>query len=248
MAGRMGAPGQLPDESGDGMTMAIRALIFDFDGSILDTERPDLLAWEAVFEEHGVLLPRDRWYESIGSDGNGYDVCAHLEELVGQRIEHDLVRGRHHTRIMELIAQERPRAGVLDWLDDAQRLGLSLAIASSSPRSWVEGHLKTHGLFERFRAIRCRDDVAFAKPAPDLFQAAIDAVGVTPSEAIAIEDSPNGVRAAKAAGLFCIAVPNEVTGGLRFDHADVVLGSLAERSLAEILTGLANAQPPRPST
>lgn len=228
--------------------MAIRALIFDFDGSILDTERPDLLAWEAVFEEHGVVLPRDRWYESIGSDGDAYDVCAHLEELVGRRIEHDLVRGRHHSRIMELIAQERPRAGVLDWLDDAQQRGLSLAIASSSPRSWVEGHLRTHGLYDRFHALRCRDDVTRSKPAPDLFQAAIDALGVAPTEAIAIEDSPNGVRAAKAAGLFCIAVPNEVTGALRFDHADVVLDSLATRTLAEILTGLAGAHDTRPIT
>jgi HAD superfamily hydrolase (TIGR01509 family) len=226
--------------------MAIRALVFDFDGSILDTERPDLLAWEAVFEEHGVTLPRDRWYQSIGSDGLSYDVCAHLEELVGQRIEHDMVRGRHRTRIMELIAQERPRAGVLDWLDDARDRGLALAIASSSPRSWVEGHLKTHGLFERFQALRCRGDVARSKPAPDLFQAAVDALGVAPTEAIAIEDSPNGVTAAKTAGLYCIAVPNEVTGALRFDHADVVLGSLADRSLAEILARLPDGSVTRP--
>lgn len=221
--------------------MAIRALIFDFDGSILDTESPDLLAWQAVFDEHNVPLPRDRWYQNIGSSGEGYDVCAHLEELVGRRIERELVRGRHRSRLLELIAQEQPRAGVISWLDDAQALGFELAIASSSPRSWVEGHLRTHGLFDRFRALRCRDDVERAKPDPDLFLAAVAAVGVSASEAIAIEDSPNGVTAAKAAGLYCIAVPNAVTGALRFDHADLVLGSLAERSLAEVLTDVAGS-------
>jgi HAD superfamily hydrolase (TIGR01509 family) len=215
--------------------MAIRALIFDFDGSILDTESPDLLAWQAVFDEHGVSMPRERWNRSIGSSGEHYDIHADLEELVGRQIERELVRGRHRSRIMELIAQERPRPGVVDWLDDARRLGLSLAIASSSPRSWVEGHLRTHGLFDRFQALRCRDDVARSKPAPDLFLAAVEALGVAPSEAIAIEDSANGITAAKAAGLYAIAVPNEVTRVLNFDHADLLLGSLADRSLPDIL-------------
>jgi HAD superfamily hydrolase (TIGR01509 family) len=220
--------------------MPIRALIFDFDGSILDTESPDLLAWQAVFDEHGVTMPRERWSQSIGSSAEHYDIHAHLEELVGRRIERELVRGRHRSRIMELIAQEQPRPGVVSWLDDARRLGLSLAIASSSPRSWVEGHLRTHGLFDRFQALCCRDDVERSKPAPDLFLAAVEALGVSPSAAIAIEDSANGITAAKAAGLYAIAVPNEVTRVLRFDHADLVLDSLAEHSLADILARMSD--------
>lgn len=215
--------------------MAIRALIFDFDGTLLDTESPDMLAWQAVFEEHQVSLSLDLWYQNIGRAPGSFDVYAHLEALIERPVVRDAVHGRYRARFLELLALETPREGVDRWLADARDRGLDLAIASSSPRSWVTGHLEALGLLDRFRVIRCRDDVVHAKPAPDLFLAALDGLGVRADEAIAIEDSPNGSAAAKAAGLYVIAVPNAVTRNLRFSHADLVLDSLAALDLADAL-------------
>ena len=214
--------------------MSLKAIIFDFDGSILDTETPDLQTWQAVFEEHGVSLVPEVWYRCLGTSSDAFDICAHLEELVGRELAREEIRLRKRARCLELILLERPRPGVERWLDEAERLGLALGVASSSGRAWVEEHLDRHGLLGRFGCIRAREDVTHAKPAPDLYLAAVEALGVRPNEAIAVEDSPNGVTAAKAAGLYCVAVPNSVTRVLSFDHADLVIDSLEDVSIAEL--------------
>jgi HAD superfamily hydrolase (TIGR01509 family) len=218
--------------------MAIRALIFDFDGTLLDTESPDMLAWQYVFEEHRVTLSLDLWYQNIGRAPGTFDVYSHLEALIERPVVRDHIHTRYRTRFLELLALEKLRDGVDHWLADAARLELDLAIASSSPRSWVVGHLEVFGLLDRFRVIRNRDDVAHAKPAPDLYLSALDGLGLRADEAIAIEDSPNGSVAAKAAGLYVVAVPNAVTRNLRFEQADLLLESLAERSLEDVLAGV----------
>ena len=215
--------------------MAIRALIFDFDGTLLDTESPDMLAWQAVFEEHQVTLSLDLWYQNIGTAPGTFDVYAHLEALIERPVVRAQIHGRYRTRFLELLALEKLRDGVDHWLSEAARLGLDLAIASSSPRSWVTGHLDAYGLLDRFRTIRCCDDVVHAKPAPDLYLSALDGLGLRADEAMAIEDSPNGSAAAKAAGLYVIAVPNSVTRQLRFEKADLVLDSLADLDLTDAL-------------
>ena len=222
--------------------MAIRALIFDFDGTLLDTESPDMLAWQAVFEEHDVTLSLDLWYQNIGRAPGSFDVYAHLEALLERPVVRDTVHARYRERFLELLALETLREGVDRWLADAQGLGLDLAIASSSPRDWVTGHLETFGLLDRFRIIRCRDDVAHAKPAPDLYLSALEGLGVRADEAIAIEDSPNGSLAAKAAGLYVVAVPNGVTRQLQFERADLVLDSLADCDLADVLARVSDAR------
>jgi beta-phosphoglucomutase-like phosphatase (HAD superfamily) len=232
------------------VTVAIRALIFDFDGTLLDTESPDMLAWQAVFEEHDVTLSLDLWYQNIGRAPGSFDVYAHLEALLERPVVRHTVHARYRARFLELLALETLREGVDRWLVDAQGLGLDLAIASSSPRDWVTGHLQTFGLLNRFRVIRNRDDVAHAKPAPDLYLSALEGLGVDAREAIAIEDSPNGAVAAKAAGLYVVAVPNGVTRQLQFERADLVLGSLADRDLADVLARAVDAgaadRPARP--
>lgn len=217
------------------MIVAIRALIFDFDGTLLDTESPDMLAWQAVFEEHEVSLSLDLWYQNIGRAPGTFDVYAHLETLIRRPVARDAIHARYRSRFLELLALETLREGVDRWLADAHDLGLDLAIASSSPRSWVTGHLQTFGLLDRFRVIRSRDDVVHAKPAPDVYLSALEGLGVGAGEAIAIEDSPNGSTAAKAAGLYVVAVPNGVTRQLQFERADLVLTSLAELDLADVL-------------
>jgi beta-phosphoglucomutase-like phosphatase (HAD superfamily) len=123
---------------------------------------------------------------------------------------------------------------VLEWLDDAELLGLALGVASSSPLAWVEGHLERLGIRSRFRSIVCRTHNRPPKPAPDLYLAALDDLGVAASDTIAVEDSPNGITAAKAAGLFCVAVPNPMTRPLDFSGADLLLDSLADLPLSEL--------------
>jgi len=129
----------------------------------------------------------------------------------------------------------------MQHLDQAKALGLKVGVASSSTAEWVRGHLARLGILERFDCLRCRDEVANAKPEPDLYIAVLECLGVTAAEAIAIEDSPNGVTAAKRAGLRCVAIPNSITAKLDLSDADVLLHSLAEITLADLLRKVAAA-------
>jgi HAD superfamily hydrolase (TIGR01509 family) len=127
-----------------------------------------------------------------------------------------------------------PLPGVVDRMDEARRLGLGIAVASSSSRRWVETHLARLGLRAKVDAVLTKDDVARVKPFPDLYLAAAAALGVAPAACVTFEDSANGVKAAKAAGMTCYAVPNPITKDLVFDAADGVLGSLADITLAAL--------------
>jgi HAD superfamily hydrolase (TIGR01509 family) len=215
------------------------ALVFDFDGLILDTELPALRAWQEVYEQHGVALDEDIWCRFIGTGSSIFDLYAYLEELIGQPVERDAILPRRRERMLELLAVETIRPGVEAWLDEADRRRLGLAVASSSPRDWVEEHLARLGLRERFGPVFGRDDVGVPKPAPDLYVAATGALGVAPERALAIEDSPRGAESARLAGLYCVAVPNQITRRLTFDHADLVVDSLAVTNLAEVERRLA---------
>ena len=213
----------------------IHALIFDFDGLILDTEGPEYAAWCEVFGEHGCELRLEDWAVGIGTQ-KGFDPYAHLEDLTGRAVVREELRPRVRQRLLALIAQEVVKPGVTDYLDDAARLGLEAGLASSADRDWVTGHLTRLGLLDRFQTIQCWEPGRRPKPAPDLYVAAVEALGISPTEAIALEDSPNGLAAAKAAGLYCIAVPSGPTARLDFSRADLVIPSLAALPLSELLT------------
>lgn len=216
----------------------IRALVFDFDGLILETETPSHQTWDEMYREHGHELPMDLWHDSIGSDA-GFDPAGHLAALVGEGFDREVIQARRDARKTELIAALDVMAGVREYVADAKRLGLLIAIASSSSRAWVLGHLERLHLAAEWDAVRTRDDVARTKPAPDLYLAAVEALAVAPREAIAFEDSMNGIAAAKAAGLRCVAVPNALTSGMDLSLADVQLDSLAQTPLEELLVVLA---------
>jgi HAD superfamily hydrolase (TIGR01509 family) len=124
-------------------------------------------------------------------------------------------------------------------LDEADALGLGLAIASSSPRDWVEPHLERLGLRQRFAHVACFGPGIAGKPAPDTYLAACRALAVEPGRTLAIEDSPHGVTAAKAAGMLCVAVPHAITENLDLSHADLRLRSLSETTLQEVLARIA---------
>ena len=218
--------------------MRLHGLVFDFDGLILDTELPTYRAWAEIFRDHGCEpLTLEEWSAELGTQGR-MDPVALLAARTGLQLDGEDVQRLRRARRDELLAEERVRPGVEAWLDEADRLGLPVAVASSSRIDWVGGHLERLGLTARFRHLSCFGDGLPAKPAPDVYLAACRTLGAEPAMALAVEDSPNGVAAAKAGGLRCVAVPNEVSAGLDLSAADLVLGSLADLSLSEVAARL----------
>ena len=215
----------------------IRAIVFDFDGLILDTEEPIYRSWLEVYRAYGEDLPFDRWVQTVGSTDSAFLPQHHLEERIGRPLTQEVLARRKERRT-ELILKNRVLPGVVQRLDEARELGLKLGVASSSSQEWVRGHLARLGILDRFDCIRCRDDVAHAKPEPDLFLAAAACLGVGADEAIAIEDSPNGVAAAKRAGMKCVAIPNSITAKLDLSQADLIIYSLADLTVSQLLERL----------
>ena len=212
----------------------IEALIFDFDGLILDTEWPDFRSWQQTYQAYGCALSRDEWARWIGTIGI-FDPYAHLDELAGRPLDRAAVRAQRRARLDALMEEQSILPGVAELIEAARARDLKLGLASSSPRAWVSRFLGPLGLGEAFRTVQCGDDVGATKPDPAAYLAALDALDVAASQAIALEDSPNGVLAAKRAGLYCVAVPNSMTRGLAFDRADLQVASLADLSLDALL-------------
>jgi HAD superfamily hydrolase (TIGR01509 family) len=220
------------------MTPRIKALVFDFDGLILETETPAYRSWAEIYREHGHELPRDRWLDYIGREAGWFDALTHLESLVPAPFDRDAVRRRREERRAELLAELDVMAGVRDYIAEGRRLGLRLAIASSSPTNYVRVHLGRIDLSDVWDAVVCREDAPRAKPAPDLYLRAVELLGIAPDEALALEDSPNGIAAAKDAGLWVVAVPNELTVAGDLSRADCRVSTCAELSLTELLQRL----------
>lgn len=215
--------------------MTICAVIFDFDGLMVDTESIAFASWQEIFVEHGAEMPFDHWASLLGGSTAAFDPCAALEAQIGRPVDRDSVWTRRRARKQTLGWQQPLLPGIEGYVERARELSLGLAVASSSDRAWVAGHLNRLGIIDRFDHIVTSDDVARVKPAPDLYLAALSKLGVAPDEAFALEDSANGTRAAQAAGLFCVVVPNAVTERLSLDHADLRLASLTEMPLDAII-------------
>jgi HAD superfamily hydrolase (TIGR01509 family) len=214
----------------------IRALILDFDGLIMDTEGPAYQSWAEIFEEFGADLPLSAWEAWVGGSPDMFDPCGYLESQLGRAVDREALTARQREREAELVAAESALPGVEEYIADAKRLGLKLAVASSSDRAWVERHLERLGLLGEFGCIKCLEDVEQVKPNPDLYLAVLHELGLDREEAIALEDSPHGITSAQAAGLFCVVVPNPLTRQLSTDHADLHLSSLEEMPLEELLS------------
>ncbi len=212
----------------------LRAMIFDFDGLVLDTETPEFTAWQEVYAAHGATLEQHIWAQVIGTTESSWDPWLHLEGLIGYPVDRKTLRAGRQARHHALIAAEVSRPGVESWLDEARDLGLTIGLASSSSRGWVTTHLDRLGLLDRFAVIATGDRVRHTKPDPAVYLLALAELGVDAAEAIAVEDSANGIAAAKAAGLVCVAIPNPMTAGLDLSRADLVLDSLADMTIREV--------------
>jgi len=212
------------------MSSPVQALVFDFDGTVLDTETPVFESWADTYLMAGAVpVSLERWLEDIGkADGFGLDIRAELCSQLGVDALSAQVEERRKSMCDEMIRAQPVRAGVQQWIDAAQASAIPLAVASSSPTSWVETHLERLGLRQHFAALSCADPGIPGKPDPTVYLGACDKLGVDPGAALAIEDSTHGVSAAIAAGMRCIAAPGPITKSMRFDHATLHVDSLGD--------------------
>lgn len=217
----------------------IKALIFDFDGLILDTESPEYFSLNEAYEEHGHQLPIATYGRVVGSEySHEYEPVAHLEGLTGKTLDRNAFIQQVYQRRIELIEQNQVLPGVEKLILEGKARNLKLAVASSSPHQWVDGHLKRLNLFDCFDVIICKDDVLKIKPNPDLFLAALDRLGISADEAVIFEDSLNGILAARRAGIRVVAVPNHITKHTNIEGETLRISSLADFSLEELLNKL----------
>ena len=214
----------------------LKALIFDFDGLILDTETPEVLVWQSIYREHGFELPVHEWEKTIGGYGiSTFDAADHLALLTQGRLDAVSSRLRYRNEADALIHASAVMPGVMEMIHAAKAQGLKVAIGSSSPHSWVDSHTQRLGIHHLFDHIICQDDVppGRTKPHPDIYLKVLEKLQVRNSEAVVFEDSPNGVLASKRAGIFVVWVPNPLTVKMSAS-GDMTVSSLAELSLRDL--------------
>jgi HAD superfamily hydrolase (TIGR01509 family) len=234
-AGFLGLLVGMLDRTYEGDYMSVKALIFDFDGLIVDTETLHFDTWTKLYQRYGVTLQVERWLLDLGTHGMT-DLVAELEELIGQPVDREAIRLEQREQHVKLVEQEKLRPGILALLKAGKDAGLPMAVASSSDRNWVERWLGHHHIREYFSCVRSRDDVRRVKPDPELFLSAAECLGVAPAECVVLEDSPNGMRAAAAAGIRCIAVPTKLLRDVELPEVAVRLESLEDASLDDLIS------------
>lgn len=217
--------------------MTIKGFIFDFDGLILDTEKPGFLAWKEIFDRFNQPFALDDWKKAIGTGPSAFDPARQLCALVQDSLVPSQLHEEQLSIANRLIQTQPILPGVLDFIREAKTACRKLAVASSSPRPWVIGHLSRLDLVRYFDTILTSEDVLNVKPDPELYHLALSRLGLQPAEAVVFEDSPNGILAANAAGITCIAVPNEITRTMDISHADFIVRSFKQITLASLDNG-----------
>ncbi|MFO3796795.1 MAG: HAD family hydrolase [Anaerolineales bacterium] len=219
--------------------MTITALFFDFDGLILDTETPELRAWEEIYRRYGLTFPLHEWSEVVGGWGEStFDPAAYLLRHLRNGLSRDALVEFQREVSRTLLEKESPRPGVQDLLEEAYNKAVRCFVVSSSSRLWVEGHLKRLELWGYFESVICADDVlaGYIEPHPHLYLKALEVSALHPLQVLALEDSPNGVRAARTAGLRVVAIPNPVTERFHFPVSpDARLDSLQGIKLQSLI-------------
>jgi putative hydrolase of the HAD superfamily len=214
----------------------IKAIVFDFDGLIIDTETAWYASYRESLSEQGFEFPLEVFAKCVGT--HDHELIRYFGELLGSAHTVTQIRQRaaeiHDVKMNGAVARD----GVREFLEEAGRLGLRIGLATSSSRAWIDRFLHALDLAKFFEAIKTSDDVTNIKPDPELYLHAVEALGVQPAEALAFEDSLNGSRAAVAAGLRCVIVPNPVTEHLPFEKYDLRIRSMGEHTLEDIILRL----------
>lgn len=215
--------------------MALKGLIFDFDGLILDTEVPGFVAWQEIFAKYNLPFTHENWHKAIGTGPSAYDPALDLCSQVKEPLNAEEIRQNQLMRAHKLLEDVEILPGVLEFIKKADQNGIRMAVASSSPRDWVMTHLTRLDLVKYFDFILTAENVVKVKPSPDLFLLALRELEIEPDEAIVFEDSPNGITAARDAGIFVIAVPNEITKLMNTSHASIEIPSFTEIDLDQLV-------------
>ncbi|MFJ8352463.1 HAD family hydrolase [Bacillus paramycoides] len=211
----------------------MKAIIFDFDGLIVDTETIWFQSFRDAVREYGGELPLEEFAKCIGTTDEV--LYAYLKEQLKEKFNEHALKEKVTTLHKEKMKIPKARDGVKEYLEEARELGLKIALASSSSKEWVVRFLEELQIREYFEVIKTREDVEKVKPDPALYRIAIEELGIELSEAVVFEDSLNGLKAAIAAGLKCVIVPNDVTRNLQFENHHLRIESMKEKSLKEVL-------------
>lgn len=210
----------------------MKALVFDYDGLIVDSETPEFLCWQATFEEHGQRLVLDDWIHVIGGAVT-VDMRAELERRLGRPLDWEPVNQRRLALHARLFGDQDLLPGVRGLIEKAASQGWSIGVASNSSFGWVERGLDRFGLRPYVGAIRSRDTAKRPKPHPDPYAEVLAELGAKPELSFGFEDSAPGVASAKAAGLTVVAVPNSLTRHQDLSAAHRILDSLEQFELPE---------------
>ncbi|MFT3874174.1 MAG: HAD-IA family hydrolase [Nocardioides sp.] len=213
----------------------LRALLFDFDGTMMDTEQAHFAAWQHIFELHGAQIDEHDWAGVVGTVGSDFDPMALLQRRTSVALDAEQVTARREERFRTLYRQLELRPGIDALAQSARDAGLAVAIVTNAEPEWVELHLDRLGELDQWpHMFAAGVDPERAKPSPVLYLEALAKLGVSAEEAIAIEDSPIGIRAAQAAGLRCLAYPHPLTSVLDLSAADAIVDSLEGITLAQL--------------
>ncbi|NEU31789.1 HAD family hydrolase [bacterium LRH843] len=213
----------------------IKAIIFDCDGLLVDTESVVYQVYYELYREHDVELPLDLYVQCVGGSIATFDPYVHLANVLNKELDFEKLRLRVKENCYKNVQSKQLLPGVKDYLQEAKSIGLKIGLASSSNREWVMDILNNNDILHYFDAVFTRDNVKRVKPDPDLYDKSLESLGVKANEAIIFEDSLNGLTAAKAAGAYCVVVPNEITRNLPFEHHDLRLKSMADLCLSEVI-------------
>ena len=220
----------------------VKALIFDFDGTILDTETPWYYAYRDLYSQYSVDLPLEEWGQCVGTSFEAFDPHRNLEEKTRRTFVYEELQAYTRDKHIEYMAKQTLRPAILEYLEAAKQAGLRLAIPSSARREWIDKYLAAYNIADYFEHIASADDVTEVKPSPELYLKALELLQIEPNEAIAFEDSKHGLFAAKAAGIRTVVTPNDVTSYMIFENYDLLLSSLADISLEELLKQMAESK------
>jgi HAD superfamily hydrolase (TIGR01509 family) len=211
------------------------AVIFDFDGIVLDSETPEYESHRRIYERCGVTLTVDEWCGVIGTWSEGHD--ERWFTLLCERSTAPLARDVYFAerrRIFEEIVPADPMRGIGELLAALRAAGIPVAIASSAPARWVVGAVERLGIGPLFDAVVTGDQVQHRKPAPDVYLEAARRLGVDPVRSIAIEDSGPGIAAARAAGMKTVAIPHWLTERHDLSGADLTIAHAGDLTVARL--------------
>ena len=209
------------------------AIVFDFDGLIVDTEGAGFFSWREVYERFGAELDLNLWSHATGYIG-GFDPAMHLEHLLGRRLDWSQIIPEREARNWELTLLAKTLPGIESLFEAARQHGLRIGVASNSGNGWVEEGLKRLGLRHFVDAVVTRDMVMNPKPAPDVYLKTAQTLRIEPNRAVALEDSEPGCRAAKQAGMKAVAIPNKFSERQDFKVADLVVKSAEDLDLKSL--------------